>query len=116
VPELWTLGVIERMSKKFIFALAAIAAVVLAVGIPNFIRARSTSSAAGCINNLRQIDAAKYEWMYEKNKTTNDVPTWDDIRPYMAHELHCPAGGIYTIGRVGEPTKCSIGGPQHTSP
>jgi len=105
-----------RMSKYFIATLATIVLVVLAVAVPNFIRSRGLSSAAGCINNLRQIDAAKFQWMYEKGKTTNDVPTWDDIRPYMAHEVHCPGGGIYKIGRVREPTICSVGGSQHTSP
>jgi hypothetical protein len=86
------------------------------VGGRAFIIARSTPSSAPCINNLRQIEAAKDEWRLEKSKTTNDVPTWDDIRPYLAHELHCPANGVYTIGRVGDPPTCSIGGRHHTLP
>jgi hypothetical protein len=101
------------MSKKLIIALAAIAAVVLAFAIPNFIRARSTKAAYPCINNLRIIDAAKNQWKLDRGKTTNDVPTWDDIRPYLPDRWSnsvpaCPDGGIYTLGRVGEPPTCSL--------
>jgi len=36
-----------------------------------------------CINNLRLIEMVKQQWMIEERKTTNDVPTWDDLRPYI---------------------------------
>ena len=108
-----------RMSKPFIIILAVIAVVVLAVGVPNFIRARSSRSAAPCINRLRQIDSAKQQWMLDRGKTTNDVPTWDDLYPYIASSFTnswftngrpvCPEGGIYTLGRVGVPPTCSLG-------
>jgi hypothetical protein len=111
------------MSKKFIIALTAIAVIVLAVGIPNFIRARSTRAAYPCINNLRIIDAAKQQWMLDRAKTTNDIPTWDDIRPYLPDRWSnsipvCPDGGVYTLGRVGEPPICSLGDkePGHKLP
>jgi len=102
------------MSKTFIIILAAIAAVVLAVGIPNFIRARSSSSAHPCVNNLRIFDSAKQQWMLERGKTTNDVPTWEDVRPFLPDRWSnsipvCPDGGTYTLGRVGEPPTCSLG-------
>ena len=86
---------------------------MLAVGVPNFIRARATRAAAPCINNLRIIDAAKNEWALEIGKTTNNAPTWDDVRPYLpdsrSHSIPvCPDGGTYTLGRVGEPPTCSL--------
>jgi hypothetical protein len=101
------------MSKTFLFVIAAIAVIVLAVGVPNFIRARATRAAAPCINNLRIIDAAKNEWALEFGKTTNNAPTWDDVRPYLpdsrSHSIPvCPDGGTYTLGRVGEPPTCSL--------
>lgn len=64
-----------------------------------------------CRMQLREIDAAKAEWALAKSKTTNDMPTWDDLRPYLAHHGEipiCPSGGTYTRGRVGEPPVCSI--------
>src|SRR5271163_3470571 len=44
---------------------------MMAIAIPNFVRARETAQMNMCINNLRQIDAAKNEWALENNKTTN---------------------------------------------
>lgn len=114
------------MSKTFIIVLAAIAAVVLAVGIPNFIRARNTPSSAPCVNRLMQIDSAKQEWALENGKTSNDVPTWGDIYPYLSSSFTnrwftngtpvCPEGGTYTLGRVGVHPTCTIGGPRHSYP
>jgi hypothetical protein len=85
---------------------------MMAIAIPNFVKARATSQANACINNLRQIDAAKNEWALENNKTTNDTPTAQDLNQYIKggfELLHCPAGGTYTIGRVGETPTCSLG-------
>src|SRR6266540_1901806 len=100
-----------------------IVAVFLVVISAPFIRAffiaRSTPSAAPCINNLRVIQSAKDQWMLENSKATNAVPMWDAIRPYFPSAWTnggpvCPQGGTYTLGRVGEPPTCSIGGRQHT--
>ena len=76
-----------NISKSFIFVLAAIAVVVLVVGVPNFIRARNTPSSAPCINRLRQIDGAKQEWALENGKTSNDVPRWADLYPYLSNDF-----------------------------
>jgi hypothetical protein len=70
------------------------------------------SPTAGCINNLRQIDGAKQQWALEKQKGTNDVPSVNDISPFMLHEEmpKCPVGGVYTLGPVRENPRCSITG------
>ena len=82
----------------------------LAVGIPKFIQARQAALRAACMNHLIQIDGAKQEWKLEHKKTDADVPTWEDLKPYITRniELKCPAGGSYTIGKIGEPPSCSI--------
>ena len=72
-----------------------------------------------CINNLRQIDAAKNEWALEKNKAKGTAVTEADIKPYLKPDASgnlpkCPAGGKYTIGNVGELPVCSI--PGHVLP
>jgi general secretion pathway protein G len=110
-----------RVSKYFLITIAAIIIIVLAIAIPNFIRARSTSAANPCVNNLRIFQAAKEQWALERGKTTNDVPTWDDVRPYLPDRWSnsipvCPYGGTYTLGRVGVPPTCSIGGPKNSLP
>jgi len=72
------------MSKSFIIVVAAITAVVLAVGIPNFIKAHQISAANYYVNNLRQLDAAKNQWALEKNKMPNDLPPrWAELSIYL---------------------------------
>jgi ABC-type transport system involved in cytochrome bd biosynthesis fused ATPase/permease subunit len=89
----------------------AVPAMLAAIAIPNFVKARTVSQQNACINNLRQIDAAKQQWALEKGKQTADVPTWDDIKPYLYRIPHCPAGGTYTINAVGQQPQCSV--PEH---
>src|ERR1700733_2516908 len=52
-----------------IMIVVAIIGLLAAIAIPNFIRARATSQANACINNLRQIDAAINEWALENGKS-----------------------------------------------
>ena len=89
---------------------------MMAIAIPNFVKARDTSMMNACINNLRQIDAAKNEWALEDGKKTGDVPTAQDLKPFFKNGLFpvCPAGGIYTIGAVSNAPACSI--PGHKLP
>jgi outer membrane lipoprotein-sorting protein len=68
-----------------------------------------------CINNLRQFDAAKNEFALEKGKQMGAPVTEADIKPYIKLDANgnlpkCPAGGTYTIGKVGETPTCSIAG------
>ena len=81
-----------------------------AIAIPNFVKARAASQQNACINNLRQLDAAKEQWALEQGKKSGDVPTKEDLLPYLRKWPVCPQGGIYTIGPVGEPPTCSIPG------
>jgi len=92
----------------------AVVGALSAIAIPNFVKARETSQRNACINNLRQIDAAKQQWALEKGKQATDVPTWDDIKPYLYKIPQCPAGGTYTINAVGERPTCSV--PGHALP
>ena len=77
--------------------------------------------AETCIHNLLSLDAAKQQWAQEEHQTTNAVPTWNNLYPYLvnvlfvqdgttAKRLFCPAGGVYTIGRVADAPTCSMGG------
>jgi hypothetical protein len=107
------------MRKKKIFYAAIFALVIFACTIAivaNFNGARAYSPSHQCENNLRVIEAGKDQWALENNKTTNDTPTWDDIRPYIVHYLgtnnflKCPENGVYTLGKIGQLPTCSIGG------
>jgi hypothetical protein len=103
------------MSQKTKIAIFGIPIICLLVAIvvPNLARSRVTIAKNSCINELRQISAAKAQWASAHHKTTNDTPTWDDLRSYFIGArlpLECPDGGVYTIGRVGELPSCSIAG------
>jgi hypothetical protein len=110
-----------------------IALIVVAVfAIPFFFVDRPVMSPANtCYCNMRNIDLAKNIWALKNNKKTNDLPTWDDIKIFLAHDKpyyqfnptnnlpRCPLGGIYSIGRIGEPPTCSLGTtvtPAHVLP
>jgi hypothetical protein len=111
----------KRHNNVFIAIGILLVAIVFAAGNFRFIRGHKVSGAYPCVNNLRVISGAKDSWALEKNKTTNDTPTWNDLRPFLPDRWTngppiCPQGGTYTIGRVGEPPTCSIGGRWHAIP
>jgi competence protein ComGC len=98
---------------------------LMAIAIPNFVKARATSQANACINNLRQIDAAANEFALEHGKTNGETINFpDDLTPYIKLNQQgkipsCPAGGTYSIKRVGEAPTCSLGTtvtPAHVLP
>ena len=85
---------------------------MLAIAVPNFVKAREVSMQNACINNLRVLDAAKQQWALENGKDPGDVPTADDLKPFFKNGVFptCPAGGTYTIGAVSNAPTCSISG------
>jgi hypothetical protein len=85
-----------------------------AIAVPNFVKARTTSQQNACINNLRQLDAAKNQWALEKSMPVNAVPTKADLLPYLQKWPVCPAGGTYELNSLDHPPTCSI--PSHHLP
>ncbi|HUC83968.1 MAG TPA: hypothetical protein VL970_02155 [Candidatus Acidoferrales bacterium] len=79
-------------------------------------RAAEAANVNICINNLHQIDAAKLQWAVDKGKTATDVPTVQDLTPYLKDGNFpvCPDGGTYSINPEGELPTCSI--PGHVLP
>jgi len=64
-----------------------------------------------CVNNLRQIDAAKEQWAIVHHKQDGDEIVRWDVDSYMKGGApKCPAGGTYTYGKIGELPKCSVPG------
>jgi prepilin-type N-terminal cleavage/methylation domain-containing protein len=98
-----------------IMIVVAIIGLLAAIAIPNFVKARATSQANACINNLRQIDAAANEFALEQHKTTGNTISYpNDLTPYIKLNASssippCPAGGTYTDPTVGNSPQCSLG-------
>jgi type II secretory pathway pseudopilin PulG len=102
-----------------------IIALLAAIAIPNFMKARTNSQANSCINNLRQIDTAAQQVAFEQNKHVGDTLNYPaDITPYIKLNATqqippCPAGGVYTLNPVGSipSVACSLGSnvtPSHS--
>ena len=75
-------------------------------------QADAVAERNACINNLRQIDAAKQQWALEKSKTADAIPTAPDLLPFFKDGIFpvCPSGGSYTLNAVGELPSCSVAG------
>ena len=111
-----------------IMIVVAIIGLLAAIAIPNFVKARATSQANACINNMRQIDAAVNQWALEQHKTTGAAAPslTSDLTPYIKLNSAgsipgCPAGGTYTVGTVGAAPQvtCSLANtvtPGHFEP
>jgi len=101
-------------------AMIPIIAMLAAIAIPNFVKARNTAQMNACINTLRQIAGAKHAWALEQNKNDGDAITAADISVFLRPgTLQCPKGGVYQINPVGEDPTCSILGhelPAEKSP
>ena len=65
-----------------------------------------------CLNNLRQLDAAKQQWALEFTKTADAVPTAQNLAPYLKGNALpvCLSGGAYTLNAVGVLPACSTPG------
>jgi prepilin-type N-terminal cleavage/methylation domain-containing protein len=108
-----------------IMIVVAIIGLLAAIAIPNFVKARASSQANACINNLRQIDGAAQQWALERGQSTGAAIFYpNDLTPYIklnsASSIPpCPAGGTYTDPTVGGNPQCSLGTgvtPHHVMP
>ena len=99
-----------------IMIVVAIIGLLAAIAIPNFVRARQTSQTNACINNLRQIDAAKQQWALENGKSAAQVPTSASLNPYIGRlgngrDLFCPLNkslGVAWSGYTGNILAVSV--------
>lgn len=90
---------------------------VLAVVIPNFVKAHSSPCVSACVNNLRWIDSAISQFAVEHNLTNGTPINFpNDLTPYFKHDKlgnlyipKCPSGGVYSVKKVGEMPTCSLG-------
>ena len=66
-----------------IMIVVAIIALLAAIAVPNFLRARKRSQATRILEDLRMIDSAIDQYAIETNKTTGQTCNWTDIQAYL---------------------------------
>jgi prepilin-type N-terminal cleavage/methylation domain-containing protein len=66
-----------------IMIVVAIIALLAAIAVPGFLRARKRSQASRVINDLRLIDSAVDQYAIENNKTTGTTVGTKDWTQYM---------------------------------
>ena len=85
--------------------------ILMAIAVPNFVQARTSSRQNTCIATLKQIDSAKEQWAMDNKKNQGDVAAWTDLAPtYLKAQPSCPSGGTYAINGVGTDPTCTIAG------
>ncbi len=114
-----------------IMIVVAIIGLLAAIAIPNFIRARQTTQADACINNLRQIDAAIQQYALEANLPAGaSVLPLSNLSPYLGHwtggstinggtiphSINCPASGTYVVTLDSVAPTCSLAASGHVLP
>lgn len=94
-----------------IMIVVLIIGILMAIAVPNFVQARTSSRRQTCISNLKQIDSAKEQWAMDKQKDTGaavvDADIFGSATGYVKSKPTCPAGGTYTLAVVGTNPSCS---------
>src|SRR5262245_56382840 len=107
-----------------IMIVVAIIGLLAAIAIPNFVKARTTSQANACINNLRQYDGAVQQYALENKLASSQSYTLSVLKHYIkldstANLPACHASGAYSAGTtVTNPPVCSFSwsSPAHKLP
>jgi prepilin-type N-terminal cleavage/methylation domain-containing protein len=76
-----------------IMIVVAIIALLAAIAVPGFLRARKRSQASKIINDLRLVDAAVDQYAIERGKVTDDVVLVADWTAYVKKDTN-----LYTTG------------------
>ena len=81
-----------------IMIVVLIIGILLAIAVPNFIRARESSRAKSCVANLQQMNSATEQWAMDNKKNasaTVAISTLVGSTGYIKSTPACPSGGDY---------------------
>jgi len=92
-----------------IMIVVAIIALLAAIAVPGFLRARKRSQASTLLNNLRLLDAAKDQYAIEYN-IQNGSPAANQVELYLKRStgLYNAADSAGTSGTFADPKMGSI--------
>jgi prepilin-type N-terminal cleavage/methylation domain-containing protein len=93
----------KKMTRKYpqsgftlveIMIVASIIALLAAIAVPSFLRARKRSQATRVLEDLRLISDAIDQYAIENNKIGGNNPTFTDLKPYIKTKTR-----LYNTGR-----------------
>jgi prepilin-type N-terminal cleavage/methylation domain-containing protein len=107
-----------------IMIVVAIIGLLATIAVPNWVHARTNSQQNACINNLRQIDAAKQQWGLDVRAIATATPVLSNIQPYLGRgsagsSTACPTDSqqtfatSYSIGDLNSTPTCLIVSSSH---
>jgi prepilin-type N-terminal cleavage/methylation domain-containing protein len=99
-----------------IMIVVLILALIVAITIPNMLRARNNAQQKACIGNLKEIDNAVQQWAIETKKAGTTAVTNAKVTPYLrtGRMPVCPASGTYKVTTVSAKPTCSKSASGHS--
>jgi prepilin-type N-terminal cleavage/methylation domain-containing protein len=99
-----------------IMIVVLIIGILLAIAVPNFVKARESSRTKACVANLKQIQSAKEQWAMDTRSpgtVTPDASALFGANAYIAGPATgpvCPANNTaYVVNTVDVNPTCSYG-------
>jgi prepilin-type N-terminal cleavage/methylation domain-containing protein len=83
-----------------IMIVVAIIALLAAIAVPGFLRARKRSQAAKILNDLRMIDAAVDQYAIETNRSTGNTVAVQDWTQYVKKDSILYNTGSSLLGSI----------------
>ena len=84
-----------------IMIVVAIIALLAAIAVPNFLRARKRSQATRMLEDLRIIDSALDQYAIENNKSGGAAVNWTDVQTYLKNgSVIYNSGGTDLFGNL----------------
>jgi len=92
-----------------IMIVVAIIALIAALGVSNFIRARKRTQALKTLDELRVLDGALDQWAFENNKNAGAVAVFSDVKPYLKTMNKLSISGADVFGQAYGPFTVDTG-------
>ncbi len=107
----------QAFSLVELMIIVALIALIAAVAVPNFLRARKRAQATRILDDLRLIDGALDLYATETSKTAGDQATWADIQPYIKKDsILYNSNGLDLLGNAFSSGVYSVDNPPRIDP
>lgn len=87
-----------------------VVAMMTAIAIPSFLKARDQAQLNMCMNNLRMIESAKEQWALAEKKAEGTAVDDEAVNEYLPAVPVCSVGGEYSYNAIGEAAECDVHG------